>query len=175
MSRRRSSAGPVVDKALSQAVTVGPYVQAHEAVCSSDSRTTAPRCDSPAYPVDDQRTEVAVRQLSVPSSWAAVRSYDPTMRGRSRVHQGQPLCNTAAPLNRPCARSLSAPDAAVIGYAAVVARTPSRSARTRYSSPSRRVLAVTVRSVRSPTGSWHSRLWECLRARYPRPQGCHHG
>ena len=62
------------------------------------------------------------------------------------------LCSTAAPPNRPCARSDRARGACDIGYAVVVARMPNRAARRRNSSPSARVLAVTLRSC----FSWNS-------------------
>jgi len=57
---------------------------------------------------------------------------------------------TAAPRTRPSARSRSATSACSNGMGVVVTWTLSRCARTRNSSPSRRVLLVTLQRVRSP-------------------------
>ena len=56
---------------------------------------------------------------------------------------------TAAPLTRSARRSRSASSARSIGYGTVETRTPIRAASARNSSPSCRVLAVTLRRVRS--------------------------
>src|SRR6185437_10670257 len=101
----------------------------------------------------DGRTGVVRPGLPVPATFG-VR--DEVQRRHHLVggHRPDPMwpaarCSTAAPVIRSAARSARAWSARSSGYGTVVARTPSRGASRRSSSPSARVFAVTLFSTRS--------------------------
>lgn len=94
-----------------------------------------------------------LREVSRTSRWSnrlfALRTAD-LLGCISRFWIGQgSLSSTAAPLTRSWAKSASARLASSRAYGVVETCTPTRAANSRKSSPSRRVLAVTLHSARS--------------------------